>query len=659
METNTRLLTNHQRKHRSRKSLPQFKLTSLRTRLFLFVLVLVIPGILLVLVNANIQRMRDGQTAQQDAQRFARLAANYQNQQIEAGRQLLNVLAQMPYVRSMETTECSQALRDLLTYYPNYTNFSVTDLDGNTFCSANPPPQGMNSVGIAWFDRVLDTSDFAVGDFMVGRVTLKPIVVLAFPVIDETGEMIAIMAIGMNLDWLSTWLGQIDLPNQSTLTIITYDSTILAHYPEGDQDRIGQKMAPSDLLTAATSQNEGTLSLRGEDGRSYFYAFTHSGNETNPTTMIVGIPRAVALAQANRQQAEYLIGLMIFTLAALSLGWLGANLLVIQPIDHLILATEKLAAGDLRARTILPNNTEELDRLAFAFNQLAASLEQREADVDQFTSHLKAEIEERKQMQEALHRFVHRLAEETNAREKAQEADDLKLRFLAMITHELRTPLTSIKGFATTLMADDVEWDHESQVDFMQIIDEETDRLLEMVEQLLDLSQIEAGALRIRRITSNLNEVVAMAMVRFNLLTENHTLQIIVPDQLPLMEIDPQRIMQVLVNLVSNAAKYSPPGTEIILRAKVSDETLLIEVRDHGGGISSEDRSQVFKAFTRAKNNKAKGTGVGLAICKGIVEAHGGRIWILESSAGSGTTIAVMLPIKEPIGVVDQVTDRP
>ncbi len=652
MESNTRLLPNDKLRKRPFLNMSlQFKLTSLRARLFLFVLLLVAPAIVMVLVNTSNQRMRAGETAQLDAQRFARLAASYQNQQIEAGRQLLNALAQMPSVRAMETDECSQSLADLLTYYPNYTNFSVTNLDGATFCSANPPPQGMNSVGVAWFDRVVETNTFAIGDFMIERVTLKPIVVLAYPVRDDSDQMIAVVALGMNLDWLSSWLGQIELPDQSTLKIIAQNTTILAAYPENEATIIGQKMPLSDLLTAVISQNDGTLNSQNERGQNYFYGFTQTGSETSPTTMIVGIPHSVALAQANRQQADYLIGLLIFTAAALLIGWFGAELLVIQPVDHLITITERLAAGDLRARTILPNNTEELDRLAFSFNQLAASLEQREEDVTEFTNQLKAEIEERKQMQDALHRFIHRLAEETQAREKAQEADELKLRFLAMITHELRTPLTSIKGFATTLMADDVEWDPESQLDFMQIIDEETDRLLEMVEQLLDLSQIEAGALRIRRITSTLNEVVAMSQVRFKLLTENHDFQVIVPDQLPLMEIDTQRIMQVLVNLVSNAAKYSPPSTKIVLKAKVSDDTLLIEVRDHGHGISAEDRSKVFKAFTRAKDNKAKGTGVGLAICKGIIEAHGGRIWILESSLGQGTTIAVMLPIKAPLGI--------
>lgn len=235
---------------------------------------------------------------------------------------------------------------------------------------------------------------------------------------------------------------------------------------------------------------------------------------------------------------------------------------------------------------------------------------------------------------------------EQRARKQAEEANNLKVKFLAMISHELRTPLTSILGFATTLLAKDVTWDSESQREFIEIIDQESRKLADLIEQLLDLSRLNAGKLRIQPEMRHISEIFNIASAQIEMLTANHYLHIDMPPALPQVMVDPYRIAQVLVNLVGNAAKYSPIDTDIVVSVAQKDDFLYISVRDQGQGIPVERHEDVFEAFRQIEEHHGsnKGAGLGLAICKGLVEAHGGSIWI-EPQDTPGLQIIFTLPI--------------
>ncbi|MBC7811154.1 MAG: GAF domain-containing protein, partial [Burkholderiales bacterium] len=235
---------------------------------------------------------------------------------------------------------------------------------------------------------------------------------------------------------------------------------------------------------------------------------------------------------------------------------------------------------------------------------------------------------------------------EAHARAQAEAANELKMRFLAMISHELRTPLTSIKGFATTLLAEDVTWDAQSQREFLMIMDEESDKLKELIEQLLDVSRLQSGTLRVNTEPQPLSRIVERALTQLQTLTADHTFELQLPDNLPPVLADEQRIAQVLVNLVDNASKYSPPQTRITIAAQQAGQYVQVDVSDEGEGIPAEDRSNVFEAFHQVerKSQSQMGAGLGLAICKGLIEAHGGRIWI-QDGGRPGTTISFTLPV--------------
>lgn len=229
---------------------------------------------------------------------------------------------------------------------------------------------------------------------------------------------------------------------------------------------------------------------------------------------------------------------------------------------------------------------------------------------------------------------------------RERKADALKSQLLATVSHELRTPLASIKGFATTLLRQDVAWSPAEQQDFLRIIEEETDRLSEIIDNLLDMSQIEAGALRIDREPTQLRGIIRELVDQIRMRTEAHYFVVNMPNELPRVYADARRMRQVIRNLLDNAIKYSKGG-QITVTCQVEGDYLSISVSDQGEGIPPEFLSQVFDRFFQVdgKSTRRKGgSGLGLSISRGIVEAHGGKMWA-ESVVGQGSVFRFTLPL--------------
>ncbi len=235
---------------------------------------------------------------------------------------------------------------------------------------------------------------------------------------------------------------------------------------------------------------------------------------------------------------------------------------------------------------------------------------------------------------------------------REKELDQMKNQLLSIVSHELRTPLAAIKGFTTTLLREDVRWDEATQRDFLKIIEEETDRLGELIDNLLDMSQIEAGALRVDKEPTQLRNIVREAVDRARRRTEAHWFVVDLPAELPRVWADSRRIRQVLNNLLENAIKYSPGGGQITVAAEVEGDHLTVSIADSGPGIPAPYLDKIFQRFFQvdaASTRRTGGSGLGLSISKGIVEAHGGRIWA-ESSPGQGSVFRFTLPLVQEIG---------
>jgi two-component system sensor histidine kinase KdpD len=239
------------------------------------------------------------------------------------------------------------------------------------------------------------------------------------------------------------------------------------------------------------------------------------------------------------------------------------------------------------------------------------------------------DITERREIEQ---RRMELLEREQEARRLSEEANTMKLHFLAMVSHELRTPLTSIKGFISTLLEHDVEWTLPQYQEFLGIVDLEADKLIDLVAQLMDISRLQAGALQIQSDQHPVSDIINGAIPQLEAATGSHELILHLPPDLPVVIADRRRIEQVIVNLVENAAKYSPGGTTITVSAAQVGDHVQIDIDDQGEGIPPDQREQVFEAFHQigGSANSLKGAGLGLAICKGLVEAHGGSIWVQD-----------------------------
>ena len=228
-----------------------------------------------------------------------------------------------------------------------------------------------------------------------------------------------------------------------------------------------------------------------------------------------------------------------------------------------------------------------------------------------------------------------------------KQLDRMKTALVSTVSHELRTPLATIKGYASTLLASDVKWTVAEQNEFLQTISKETDRLTALVKNLLDMSRIEAGILDLRCEPHLLNELLSQVIHSF-VQPVQERLQITTASNLPLVPLDASRISTVIRNLIENAVKYSPDETPIEIYTYQKNGHVGLRVRDYGRGVSPEHAERIFDRFYREDNRltrKVGGVGLGLAICKGFIEAHKGQIWLRSES--SGTTFGFSLPVSQ------------
>jgi signal transduction histidine kinase len=215
--------------------------------------------------------------------------------------------------------------------------------------------------------------------------------------------------------------------------------------------------------------------------------------------------------------------------------------------------------------------------------------------------------------------------------------------FVSTISHELRTPLGFIKGYSTSLLREDTTWDQETQREFLTIIDEEADRLAKLIEDMLESARLQSNTLQFKFSQLRIDALVRDVAMRVNALHPELKVQFEI-DSLPPLNGDSFRLSQVFENLFSNAMKYAPKS-DIHIRINAVDEKVRIAFRDGGEGISEEYLPFVFERFYRVPGERTvTGTGLGLYICKQIIIAHHGKIWV-ESVLGSGTTFMIELPV--------------
>ena len=241
-----------------------------------------------------------------------------------------------------------------------------------------------------------------------------------------------------------------------------------------------------------------------------------------------------------------------------------------------------------------------------------------------------------------------RLAQQAAEVKILREVDRLRSELIANVSHELRTPLGLIKISASSLLMDDADFDRATQEKFLHSIREETTKLERIVEHLLDLGRIESGRLRLDKQPTDLGQLVRNTTKAMEALSDRHRLVSELVTEPLVATLDAKRVEQVLRNLLDNAIKYSPAGGTVTVQVYGDQQQILLAVSDEGIGIPAEEWDRIFERFHRVENEitrRLRGAGLGLAVCRGIVEAHGCRIWV-ESQPGAGSTFCFTLPVQ-------------
>jgi two-component system sensor histidine kinase KdpD len=239
--------------------------------------------------------------------------------------------------------------------------------------------------------------------------------------------------------------------------------------------------------------------------------------------------------------------------------------------------------------------------------------------------------------------YARRQAEHAQRSQAFEEADRLKTALLHAVSHDLRTPITIIKTSASNLLTFYSTLPENERVDMLKVIENEADHLNKMVGNLLDISRLKAGALQMNQSWNSLEEVAGDVAARVWQLTHQERIHICFPDSIPLVYFDYGLILQALSNLIENSLRYEPSDQQIDICGEPVKDEMRVFVRNHGPNISAEERDLIFEPFYHGASGNI---GLGLAIAKGIVEAHGGCLWI-EDTPGGGATFIFSLPLEE------------
>jgi len=596
------------------RAIGRLKLNSLRSRLMLLVALALMPLAVMTILSGIREREHAIRQSEENLRRLTGMAAANESQSIEGARQILVDLASVPDLMG-DTAKCTSLLSDVLDRNEGFVNFGLIQLNGDVTCSAVPLLHPVNLGDRSHFRRAIQERRFIAGDYVFGRVIKKHTINLTYPVIDHGGRVVAVVFAAMDLESLDTFINDINLPPGSILATVDARGTIISRRP--DPERYFGTRLSKDTLDAMAGAGQRAVVVRGEDGVERLHTFARVGGQAlSDYTVTIGIPLETILKAARHDQIMSLLGLAATTILALLAAWLVGDVLIVQRVRKLMGTAERIAAGDLEARTGIDYGSEEIGNLAQALDRMAASLQKKES--------------------------ARSLAER-----ELRAADQRKDEFLAMLAHELRNPLAPISTGAHLLKL--LHSDNSQITQTCSIIVRQVDHMTSLVDDLLDVSRVTRGLVSLSTQVLDLKRVVddAAEQIRPLIAARRHRVAIDLPSAPAHVKGDHKRLVQVVANLLNNANKYTPEGGVIHLRLDSQGADYVMSVHDDGIGMEPGLVERVFDLFTQAERTPDRsqgGLGLGLALVKSLVELHGGSVSAESPGLGKGSTFTVRLP---------------
>ena len=600
---------------RSRWSFPWFdtaRLNSLRWRLLLLVGLAIAPMVAMT-VAAGIQERENALVnARQNLQRLANLAAANEAQSLASARQILRDLSSVSDITT-DTDKCNELLADILSKNTIYTNFGLIEMNGNVSCSAVPLAVPVNLGDRLHFKRAVAERSFIASRYVFGRVIQKHTINLTYPVI-KRGQVVAVLFAAMDLTELDKFVADVELPPGTLLWTVDDQGTVISRRPDSAA-WLGKKTTPT-LLQIARSGRAPVI-VRDFDGVERLYASSGVGQgELSDYRVLIGVPEADFLATAEQDQRFVIIGLITTVLLAGLAAWFGGNILIVQRMRRLAVTANLIASGSLATRTGMRYGNEEISELARSLDEMAEALQRKDSQRDESEAALKA-------------------------------ADRRKDEFLAMLAHELRNPLAPISAGAEILKRSATADRSTSQA--AVIISRQAEHMTRLIDDLLDVSRVNRGFIELHNETLELGDIVNDAVEQVGPLIErkNQQLTLDISAEPCRVNGDRKRLVQVVANLLNNAAKYTPVGGRINLNVGCTKDLVMLAVTDNGIGMAPDLLARAFDLFAqgeRASDRSDGGLGLGLALVKKLVGLHGGTVTAESDGLGHGSTLTLELP---------------
>ena len=601
-------------------------LSSLRVRLVLLVAIAMLPAFGLIVYLGIQQRNDKREAAGREAELVTQTIVARQDQYVEGARQFLGVLVGLTGSASPDSinaSSCNPALAGLLEQNPRYTDLGIADEHGTVLCSgkASPPADASQRT---WFERAVETREFAIGGYQIDALTKQATVNFGYPVLDEAGQPALVVFAALDLAWLNQVAVQTDLPEDAALTIVDRNGVILARYPDPEL-WLGKTVPDIDLLQRSEGGNLDPVHVRGVDGVQRIFAFAPLGGTSRPEAYVrVGIATSALYAAANESLVRNLTFLGGVTALALLAAWFGGGGLVVRKVNVVLEAARRVMGGDLGARTGLTGEGE-LGRLGHGFDEMASALQEREA--------------ERALAEGELARRAEALVRSNTELEQ----------FAYVASHDLQEPLRMVASY-TQLLAKRYEGKLDSEADeFIRFAVDGASRMQALINDLLSLSRVGTRGAAFEE--TDVEQAFEACVRNLGVAIEESGAEV-THDPLPEVVGDEGQLVQLLQNLIANAIRFhgdEPPRIHVSARREGAQ--YVFSVQDNGIGIEPQYAERVFVLFQRLHGREAyPGTGIGLAICKKIVERHGGRIWF-ESERGKGATFWFTLPAA-PAGIL-------
>jgi len=596
---------------------------------FVVIVSLAVSGWYISRISVDISTSRIGEGDQQ----LARRVADAVGTGMARAEPVLRLLVESHGVRLMEAAVVRAEIARVREGFPEITSVYVASLDGEQI--ARTDDGELENVSKLWSFQVAKTGEELVSDVYPSPMAATLVQTITLPITDS-GSAIGVLSAEISFRSIAETIADVELSEGGTVVVVASNGRVVAHtYMEQVRDELDLSSSP--VVRAVLGGQEGfSKDHADEAGRPVLASYA-------PVLelgwgVVVQRPLADIDAEVGRLRTTTFVAIGVSILFAAVVGWLMAGWIA-RPIRKLAGASGRIALGDL-STPVEVKSSNEIGVLAHSFNQMMASLQESRATLEQRVADRTSQLEERSE----------ELAS-TNLR--LEEASRAKSEFLANMSHELRTPLNSIIGY-TKLILDGIEGEiNEEQRDDLQIVHASSAHLLQLINDLLDVSKIEARKVELSYQEFAVSDLLAEVLPTLEPLAKAKGLVLTssVAPGIDHLHADKTKMKQVLINLLGNAVKFTNEGS-VALKVWKTDTAMSFSVTDTGIGIKEEDLEAIFDSFQQAGPAQIagyEGTGLGLTISKHFLEMHGGSI-SAESEPGKGSTFTFTLPIKETVG---------